>query len=134
MEKQQKTLNVNPSGETVKPVIRWNQDRTDLVDTGEKIDLVEEYKARAKGTTVYELIAACGGIENLETIIPQPEGNTVDLSGIPEFEHTLNELATKVVNETLQKHQQQQQQEVDDVNALKARIAELEKQVNGGVK
>lgn len=132
MEKQQKTLNINPSGETFKPVIRWNEDRSDLIDTGEKIDLVEEYKARAKGTTVYEIIAACGGIDNLETIIPKPEGNTVDLTGIPEFEHTLNELANKVVKETIQKQQEQQKQEADDVNALKARIAELEKQVNGG--
>lgn len=126
MEKKKNDLIITPSGELTKPIIKWNKERTDLIETGEVIDVLEEMKARAKGTTVYELINACGGVDNLIATIPPNKGTNADYSQFPEFSSQMRELAEQVKALT----EEQNAQKVVDIPSVEDQIAKLKEQID----
>lgn len=120
-------------GERKKPVYQWNEDHTDLVKVGE-IDVTKEMNEKAVGTTVYELIAKFGGLENVAENFPDSGEGDQDLTIFPETSGEMTEMEQafdRVQVAASEEPEQAVKTPEQEIAELKARIAELEKPAEG---
>ena len=96
-----------------RPVLKWNKERTALVDTGKVRDIDAEIQAASVGITPYDCLERVqGNLDRLGEVLPDSSASTqdMDVSDYPQTlaeEKAVSDMADLIQKEALNVRQQQ---------------------------